>query len=212
MFVLTKLPYAEDALAPAISADTVKTHYHKHHAAYVEKTNDLAAKQNLADVALEDLIARARGHKDQALFNQAAQAWNHGFYWESMTPTGGGDMGALAAAIANAFGDAAGFRTHFLDAGEQHFGSGWLWLVRQADEVKLAARHDADNPLGGPGKPLLVCDLWEHAYYLDRKNLRRAYLEAWFDKLANWSFAETQWRAAEAGGGWRYPAPVKRAA
>jgi superoxide dismutase, Fe-Mn family len=212
MFELPKLPYAEDALAPHISSETLRTHYGKHHAGYVKKTNELALKAELADRPLEQVIREARAYDDEALFNQAAQAWNHAFYWESMAPKAGAPLASLEGAIKKSFGSTAALRTTFLDKGEKHFGSGWIWLVRgHAGALRLETTHDGDTYADSNERPLLTCDLWEHAYYLDRKNERRAYLEAWFDQIANWEFAEKQWRADHKQA-WLYPAPVLKAA
>ncbi len=210
MYVLPELPYAENALEPAISVETLRTHHGKHHAGYVKKTNAFAAELGKQAVALEDFIADARARKDWTVFNQAAQVWNHGFYWESMSPKPPYQPSPmLMDRIKASFGDFAAFREEFLDEGEKHFASGWLWVLHAHGEVVLWSGHDADSPIGrDDGAPILVCDLWEHAYYLDRKNERRAYLEAWFDRVANWAFADAQWTAARSGReGWRYPKP-----
>ena len=207
MFVLPKLPYDDDALAPTLSADTLHTHHDKHHAAYVEKTNALAKKAGLTDCALEDLIREARRRGDQALFNNAAQAWNHGFFWESMSPQPMRPSGALMDAIEQAFSNLDGLKKKFVDEGVAHFASGWVWLTAGASGVEVISTHDADDTFTKEAEfPLLTCDLWEHAYYLDYKNDRPAFLTSWFDTLANWQFAERQFAAkAGQGAGYRYP-------
>jgi len=210
MFTLPDLPYAYDALEPTMSAETLKLHHDKHHASYIEKANDLAKKANLADLALEDLIDAARG-TDKKLFNNAAQAWNHDFFWHSMTADYVKPDGAMADAIAASFGDLAKLRTEFVTQGAGHFGSGWVWLMAdKSGNLSVANSHDADNPVGKGGPmPLLVCDLWEHAYYVDKRNDRKAYLEVWFDRLANWDFAARQLNNAVAGRvGYQFPETV----
>lgn len=208
MFELPKLPYAVDALAPHISEATLTTHHGKHHAAYVKKTNALIEEKGWKPTALEDVVRRAAREKDKALFNQSAQAWNHGFFWQCLTPDGSGPGGTLVRAIERSFGAFDKFREQFLDQGEKHFASGWIWLVANADGgLALEDLHDAATPIVEDGKkPLLVCDLWEHAYYLDYKNERRRFLEAFVDELAHWEFAEQQYEAITASRDtWRYP-------
>ena len=210
MFVLPDLPYEYEALEPAVSSDTLQFHHDKHHKTYVEKTNELAAKAGLAGRPLEEVVREAKSRGDQKLFNNAAQAWNHGFFWECMTPDGsGGPQGALAEAIKRAFGSVDEFKKAFIEEGVNHFASGWVWLVTGAEGLKVISTHDADDTLPKDGVfPLIVCDLWEHAYYLDYQNDRKAFLEAWFDEAANWRFAEKQLAAAEGKGkGYRYPLP-----
>ena len=191
MFILPDLPYAHDALEPAVSSDTLRFHHDKHHKAYVDTTNTLLAGKDPG--SLEDVIATADGK----LFNNAAQAWNHAFYWESMTP----DYEAPSAEF-------AALREAFITEGVGHFASGWVWIVAEGGVLKVISTHDADTALKHPGTPLIVCDLWEHAYYLDYQNLRKNYLEAWFDKVANWKFAAEQLKASRGEGtAFRYPAP-----
>ena len=210
MFTLPKLPYDYAALEPTLSADTLHTHHDKHHRTYVEKTNELAAKAGLDGRALEDVVREAQRKGDAKLFHNAAQAWNHAFFWQCMTPKTAAPSGALKAAIDKAFGNLDAFKDAFVEEGFNHFGSGWVWLVTGSDGLKVISTHDADDTLIKDGLfPLLVCDLWEHAYYLDYKNDRKAFLEAWLDKVANFAFAETQLAASEgAGDGFRYPAPT----
>jgi len=211
MFALPDLPYAFDALAPAMSDKTLHFHHDKHHAAYVKTTNELLSKAGKTPKNLEDVIREASKAGEKKLFNNAAQAWNHGFFWVSMAPKGEKPTGDLAKAISDTFGDLAALRTKFVEEGAGHFGSGWVWLVAD-DSGKLEVRstHDAEDLVTHQGAtPLLVCDLWEHAYYLDHQNNRKGFLEAWFDGLANWSFAARQFAAARGQGeAWRYPAPT----
>ncbi len=215
MFVLPKLPYAFDALAPSMSRDTLETHYAKHHATYVEKTNALSAQARVHAETLESLVRAAHAKGETALFNNAAQAWNHGFFWQCMSPAPAHlPTGSLARAIAAEFGDFKGFRDKAIAEGEGHFGSGWLWLIGAGEGgVALITTHDADTPIAQGEVPLLTCDLWEHAYYLDRKNARKAYLEAFFDKLCDWRFADAQFAAFRGEGeAWRYPLQAQHAA
>jgi Fe-Mn family superoxide dismutase len=209
MFVLPKLPYDYDALEPTLSADTLRTHHDKHHKAYVDKTNALAAQAGLAGRTLEDVVREASRRGDKKLFNNAAQAWNHAFFWLCMTPQAAAPPGALRSAIEKAFGGFEAFKDAFVEEGANHFGSGWAWLVTSSEGLKVISTHDADDTLVKDGLfPLLVCDLWEHAYYLDYKNDRKGFLKAWLDEAANWAFAERQRAASEGqGDGFRYPAP-----
>jgi len=208
MFILPKLPYDYAALEPMMSADTLHTHHDKHHKTYVEKTNELAKKAGLDGRALEEVVRDAQRKGDAKLFHNAAQAWNHAFFWESMTPTPSSPAGALKAALTKSFGDLAAFEAAFITEGAEHFGSGWVWLAAGSDGVKVLSTHDADDILIRDGLfPLLVCDLWEHAYYLDYKNDRKAFLGRWLAGCANWAFAERQLDAATGDGlGFRYPA------
>lgn len=211
MYVLPDLPYAHDALAPFLSAETMHTHHGKHHKAYVDKTNDMAAKAGLSARPLEDVVREAQRKGDKALFNNAAQAWNHAFFWRSMRPAGGaGPDGDLKATLEKAFGSMDDLRQTFVNEGVGHFGSGWVWLVTGSDGLKVISTHDAENTLVKDGLfPLLVCDVWEHAYYLDDKNDRKRFLERWFDNLTDWEFAAAQLAAANGKGeGFRYPAPT----
>jgi Fe-Mn family superoxide dismutase len=210
MFILPKLPYDYAALEPVLSADTLHTHHDKHHKTYVEKTNALAAKAGLQGRALEDVVRDAQRKGDLKLFHNAAQAWNHAFFWESMTPKPPAPAGALEAALTQAFGSLAAFEDAFIAEGVDHFGSGWIWLAAGSDGLKVVSTHDADDLLIRDGLfPLLVCDLWEHAYYLDYKNDRKAFLGRWLSSCANWAFAERQLAAASGDGqAFRYPSPT----
>ena len=215
MYVLPELPYACDSLAPFVSADTLHFHHDKHHKAYVDKTNDLAAKAGLAGRPLEEVVREAHRRGEQTLFNNAAQAWNHAFFWHCMAPGAGGEpAGELAQGIERAFGSFGAFREAFVNEGASHFASGWVWLVTGSEGLKVISTHDADDTLPRDGVfPLLVCDLWEHAYYLDYKNDRKAFLERWLEHVANWSFAAEQLAAADGRGeGFRYPAPGREPA
>lgn len=184
---LPPLPYADDALAPVISAETISYHYGKHHAAYVANLNKLLGDKG-APQGLEAIIQSA---EPGPLFNNAAQVWNHTFYWHSMTPGGGGaPTGDIAAAIDQAFGSYDQFRTQFLDKATTLFGSGWTWLVRNGSgALEIQQTKDADLPLKHGSTALLVADVWEHAYYVDHRNDRKRYLEGWLDQLVNWEFA-----------------------
>jgi Fe-Mn family superoxide dismutase len=182
---LPPLPYAEDALAPVISTETIQYHYGKHHRGYVDKLNAMVADSEWEQAPLEELVVRAQG----GLFNNAAQAWNHSFYWKGLSPDGGGDPnGTLAGAINAAFGSFDEFRKAFISAGAANFGSGWTWLVCNADgSLEIVNTDDADNPLRHGQRPLFTVDVWEHAYYIDYRNGRGAYLNAIWD-IVNWDF------------------------
>jgi len=209
MYELPPLPYDYDALEPAVSAETLQFHHDKHHKAYVDKTNKLAAEAGLDGKPLEAVVREAKAAGKQGLFNNAAQAWNHAFFWQSMTPERAAPGGDLAKAIAQAFGSQEAFEAAFAEEGVGHFGSGWVWLVTGSDGLKVISTHDADDTLVREGLfPLLVCDLWEHAYYLDYQNDRGGFLKRWLAEVANWAFAERQLAAANGqGDGFRYPAP-----
>lgn len=209
MIELPALPYDYDAFEPTISEETMRLHHDKHHATYVEKTNALAAKAGLGVEPLEDIIKAAKAKDDKPLFDNAAQAWNHAFFWASMTPDQAKPQGDLAAAIDAAFGDLAGLKTKFVDEGKGHFGSGWVWLAKVGGDLKVLSTHDAEDLVTEAGKtPLLVCDLWEHAYYLDHQNDRAGFLGKWFDQLANWAFAAEQFAAtAKSDTLFKYGAP-----
>jgi Fe-Mn family superoxide dismutase len=184
-YKLPELPYAENALEPYISAETLEYHYGKHHAAYVDKLNGLVEKTEFENAPLEVIIKNASG----AIFNNAAQVWNHNFYWNCLSPDGGGEpMGSLGSAIREFFGDFPGFKEKFDAAAISNFGSGWTWLVKTPDGVlKIVNTDDADNPMVDGLEALMTCDVWEHAYYIDYRNARPAYLEAFWN-LVNWDF------------------------
>ncbi len=184
---LPELPYAKDALAPHISAETLEYHYGKHHKTYVDTLNKLVPETEYEDKSLEDIIKQAPAGK---LFNQAAQVWNHTFYWNSMSPKGGKDPeGDLANAIKSAFGSVDDMRTKFTEMAVGNFGSGWTWLVAKSDgSLDIVNTDDAKNPMQEGLKPILTCDVWEHAYYIDYRNARPKYLEAFWE-IVNWDFA-----------------------
>ena len=183
---LPSLPYAQDALEPHISKETLEFHYGKHHNTYVVKLNGLIDGTADADKSLEDIIKSSSG----GVFNNAAQIWNHTFYWNSLSPNGGGEpSGAVADAINSAFGSFEEFKAKFTDSAVNNFGSGWTWLVKNADgSLAIVNTSNAATPLTDEGvTPLLTVDVWEHAYYIDYRNVRPTYMEA-FWKLVNWEF------------------------
>ena len=192
-FVVPMLPYARTALEPIISARTLSIHFGKHHARYVANLNQLVMGTSYAGRTLEEVVARAaKDAAAEAIFNNAAQAWNHEFYWKSMSPSGGGaPAGHLRHAIQRDFGGVKEFRKAFAMAAAGRFGSGWAWLVVGKDgTLKIIATGNADTPLAWGERPLLAIDVWEHAYYLDYQNRRDDYIAAWLNKLLDWSFAE----------------------
>jgi len=185
-FTLPALPYSKDALSPHISAETLGYHYGKHHAAYVNKLNELSQGTPFAELPLEELVQRI--DEAPALFNTACQHYNHSFYWNCLTPNETQPSDALAHAIDATFGSFDAFKATFTKAAAGHFGSGWAWLVKNAQgELEVVGTHDADTPLAHGSTPLLTCDVWEHAYYVDYRNARGSYIEA-FWKLVNWGF------------------------
>ena len=188
--VLPDLPYAKDALAPVISANTIDFHYGKHHKAYVDNLNKLVAGTDLADAALETIIKKSAGDAAKmGIFNNAAQVWNHTFYWHSLKPSGGSaPSGPVAARIIATWGDYAKFVEEMKNAGVTQFGSGWAWLVLDGGQLKIIKTANADTPIAHGLKPLLTIDVWEHAYYLDYQNRRPDYLTAVIEKLINWDF------------------------
>ncbi|HBG78710.1 MAG: superoxide dismutase [Phycisphaerae bacterium] len=191
-FILPALPYKEDALEPVISAKTLSFHYGKHHQAYVNKLNELVSGTEFASMKLEDVIVKTAGQTDKAgIFNNAAQVWNHTFYWNSLSPKGGGrPTGGIGEKIAADFGSYENFAKQFAEAGAAQFGSGWVWLVEDGGVLKIVKTPNAENPISQKkGKALLVIDVWEHGYYLDYQNRRGDYLKMVIDKLLNWDFA-----------------------
>ena len=188
-FELPELPYAKDALAPHISAETLEFHHGKHHATYVTKLNGLVPGTEYEGMSLEDIIKKSSG----PVFNNAAQIWNHTFYWHCLSPNGGGEpTGALAAAIEKQWGSFEAFKTEFDDKAVNNFGSSWTWLVKNSDgSLAITNTSNAATPLTDTGvTPLLTVDLWEHAYYIDYRNVRPQYLAA-FWQLVNWEFANS---------------------
>ncbi|WP_340616531.1 superoxide dismutase [Fe] [Xenorhabdus entomophaga] len=186
-FELPALPYAKDALEPHISAETLEYHYGKHHNAYVVNLNNLIKETEFAGKSLEEIIKTSEG----GIFNNAAQIWNHTFYWHSLSPNGGGEpTGKVADAINSAFGSFAEFKQQFTDAALKNFGSGWTWLVKKTDgSLAIVNTSNAATPLTGEDKPVLTVDVWEHAYYIDYRNARPQYLEH-FWALVSWKFVE----------------------
>jgi Fe-Mn family superoxide dismutase len=207
MFQLPALPYGYGDLAPVTSEATLRVHHGKHHARYVQVTNELLAQAGAPDRTLEEVVIAATKAGDGKLFNNAAQAWNHGFFWNCMRPGGAQPGVELAKAVNAAFGGLGELRKAFAAEGAGRFGSGWVWLTVKDGRLEVVSTHDAGTPLTTPGvTPLLVCDVWEHAYYLDHKNDRAGFLDAWWDLLANWGFAESQFVTARDGAPtWRYP-------
>jgi len=190
-FELPALPYADTALEPHITANTLSFHYGKHHNTYVVNLNNLVKDTPMANQSLEDIMKATAGDASKAgIFNNAAQVWNHTFYWNSMKPGGGGaPSGNLAAKIDAAFGSLDAFKEEFKNAAVTQFGSGWAWLVADGDSLKIVKTGNAACPLTDGMTPLLTCDVWEHAYYLDFQNLRPAYVDAFLNDLVNWDFA-----------------------
>jgi len=188
---LPPLPYAENALDPFISRRTIDFHYGKHHKGYVDTLNKLAAGSELAGLPLEKIITATAGRPQKvAIFNNAAQAWNHAFYWRSLRPKGGGALPSeLRQRIEGSFDSVEAFSKELSTAATTHFGSGWAWLVLDADRLKVIKTANADTPITMGVRPLLAIDLWEHAYYLDYQNRRADYVTAVLDKLINWGFA-----------------------
>lgn len=185
-FILPELPYAKSALVPHISEETLDYHHGKHHQTYVTNLNNLTQGSELASKSLEELIKTQKG----AIFNNAAQIWNHTFYWHSLSPRGGGEAsGRLAESISKSFGSFANFKEQFTKAALGQFGSGWAWLVKDASgNLMVEATSNAECPVQTGKTPLLTCDVWEHAYYIDYRNARAKYVEAWWN-LVNWDFA-----------------------
>ncbi|HFR4115399.1 TPA: superoxide dismutase [Fe] [Yersinia enterocolitica] len=186
-FELPALPYAQNALEPHISAETLEYHYGKHHNTYVVNLNNLIKDTEFAGKSLEEIVKTSSG----GIFNNAAQVWNHTFYWHCLSPNGGGEpTGKVADAINQSFGSFAEFKAQFTDAAVKNFGAGWTWLVKKADgTLAIVSTSNAATPLTTPDKPLLTVDVWEHAYYIDYRNARPKYLEN-FWALVNWSFVE----------------------
>jgi Fe-Mn family superoxide dismutase len=183
---LPALPYSNDALSPHISAETIEFHYGKHHKGYVDKLNAALPGSEFENSSLEDIVKKATG----GLFNNAAQIWNHTFYWNSMSGTGGGEpTGDLAEAIIKTFGSFSQFKEKFSTAAAGQFGSGWAWLVKDASgNLAVETTGNAETPLRDGKTPILTCDVWEHAYYIDYRNARPKYVEAFWN-LVNWEFA-----------------------
>lgn len=188
---LPELPYAKNALAPHISEETIEYHYGKHHKAYVTKLNELIEGTPFANSSLEEIVKKSDG----AIFNNAAQVWNHTFYWHCMAPKGGGaPTGEIAEAIKKSFGSFETFKEKFSNAAVTQFGSGWAWLVKKDDgSLAITQTSNAATPLKDGGKALLTCDVWEHAYYIDHRNLRPKYVETFWN-LVNWDFVNKNYK------------------
>lgn len=190
---LPPLPYAMDALQPAMSKETLEFHYGKHHQAYVKQLNNLIKGTEFENAPLEQIIRSASG----PLFNNAAQTWNHTFFWSCMTPRGGGEpTGALADAIRAKWGSYAQFKEAFSKSAVSNFGSGWTWLAIRGNGIDIVNTDDADNPMTKGDEPLLTLDVWEHAYYIDYRNERPRFVDAFFNNLVNWNFAARNYDAA----------------
>ncbi|MGD1153543.1 MAG: superoxide dismutase [Syntrophales bacterium] len=189
---LPDLPYAKDGLAPHISANTLEFHHGKHHRAYVDNTNKLIAGTDLANESLETIVKKTIGDATKSgLFNNAAQVWNHSFYWQCMKPNGGGKpTGKVADKINETWGSFDKFAEELKNAGVTQFGSGWAWLVLDGGKLKVTKTANADTPIAHGLKPVLTVDVWEHAYYLDYQNRRPDYLATFIEKLINWDFVK----------------------
>ena len=191
-FKLAPLPWDEKALEPTISAQTIGFHYHKHHQTYVDTLNKLTEKTKFADMKLEQIVQAlgdSKDEKEKKIFNNAAQVWNHDFYWRSLTPSQTEPDGELASAIARDFGDVSTLIAELAEAGKNQFGSGWAWLVSKHGKLQIGKTPDAQSPMAEGVNCLLAVDVWEHAYYLDYQNARPKYLEAVLGKILNWDYA-----------------------
>ena len=195
---LPKLPYPENALDPYISGEQMSFHYGKHHEAYVSTLNRLVKDTALASKSVEEIVRLTANEKDESkvqIFNNAAQHWNHSFFWQCMKPNGGGaPSGELAQRITRDFGSLDKFKEMFQAAGVSQFGSGWAWLVAEKNELKITKTPNAVNPIATGQKALLTCDVWEHAYYLDYKNRRADFVKVVLDRLVNWDFVASNLR------------------
>jgi Fe-Mn family superoxide dismutase len=197
-FQLPPLPYALEALEPHVSARTMSFHHGKHHAAYVKKLNELVQGTPLAERSLEEIVRATSGDASRrAIFNNAAQSWNHAFFWKCMRPRGGGaPSGELRAAVDAAFGSVEAFKKEFAEAAVAQFGTGWAWLTSKDGRLAVRATEDAETPLTEGATPLLTLDVWEHAYYLDYQNRRPDFVEAFLDHLVDWEFASDNFARA----------------
>lgn len=184
-FVLPPLRYAKDALAPTMSAETFDYHHGKHHQAYMNNLKAALEGKPEADKMLEEIVRSSSG----GVFNNAAQVWNHTFFWNSMKPSGGGaPTGAVLDLLVRDFGSVEAFKAEFVAKGMAQFGSGWVWLVLEEGKAKVVNTPNAETPLTTSAKPLLTCDVWEHAYYIDARNNRKGFIEAFLEKLVDWNF------------------------
>lgn len=200
-FTLIDLPYEDTALEPAISAETLSFHHGKHHKAYLDKTNTAIAGTDLDGKPLEDVVKAARG-SNQGLFNNAAQSWNHGFYWHSLSGSQTSPSAELASKIDEAFGSLDALKTQLQERGAGHFASGWVWLAEKGGKLSIEETHDGDTLADQGFNPLITIDVWEHAYYLDHQNARPKYLEAVTKDKLNWTFASEN---LARGTAWKYP-------
>lgn len=192
------LPYDMNALEPYMSAKTLSYHFGKHHHAYVNKLRKLVDGTDYEALELEDIISRARKEGNVDVFNNAAQAWNHDFFWKSLSPKGGKPDGQIREFVESRFGSVDEFKREFREAATGLFGSGWVWLVLDQGKVKITSGSNADTPIDTSMVPLLTLDVWEHAYYLDYQNERGKFVDAFLDKLINWNFAESNLKAQSA--------------
>jgi Fe-Mn family superoxide dismutase len=195
---LDKLPYPNDALEPFISERTMSIHHGRHHKAYVDKLNSLIEGTRYAGLTLEEIIVRARLKNDTDVFNNAAQAWNHDFFWKSMSPNGGKPDGKIRGMVESDFGSLDAFRKQFRDAALNQFGSGWVWLALDHGKLRIMTSSNADTPAGTELVPIIALDVWEHAYYLDYQNGRKQFAETFLDNLINWNFANSNIDESEA--------------
>jgi len=192
-FILPKLPYDIDALSPHLSKETLEYHYGKHHSAYIDKLNTMIGDTDYENMSVEEIITRA---DNKGLFNNAAQAYNHSFYWNCMTPNSSEEdktpSGELESVLIDSFGSLDKFKEEFTSTGATHFGSGWVWLFKDKEgKIEIKGMHDADTPIKDGNIPLLTLDVWEHAYYIDYRNIRTDYISA-FWKIVNWDFVQEQ--------------------
>ncbi len=192
-FTLPPLPYAQEALEPYISAKTLSFHYGKHHQTYVDNVNKMIAGTPLEGQSLEKIVQETAGAADKkGVFNNAAQVWNHTFFWHSMKPGGSKPAGRLLQLIEKSFGSVDKFKADFVAAAVAQFGSGWAWLVQDGDGLKIVTTSNADTPIAHGQNALLTCDVWEHAYYLDYQNRRKDFVQAFVDSLADWDGAASR--------------------
>lgn len=197
---LPKLPYAMDALEPHISTETMEFHYGKHHRGYVDKLNKLIEGTRFEDLPLEQIIVLAREQAEIDILNNAAQAWNHAFFWQCLSPKGQSEpVGRIRDLIEDEFGGIDKFKEDFRAAATSQFGSGWTWLVLDSGKLRIMSTTNADSPIGTDMTPLLTLDVWEHAYYLDYRNERARYIDAFLDRLIDWKFALDNVQVAEKG-------------
>jgi Fe-Mn family superoxide dismutase len=191
-FKLPELPYAYDALAPHMSKETLEFHHDKHHLAYVNTGNGLIEGTDYASLSLTKIVKKAYAEKNQALINQAGQHYNHYHFWNWMKPNGGGTkLPGKLEALVSAYGGLDKVRDDFIKAGTTQFGSGWAWLAVKDGKLEVTKTPNGENPLMTGSQPILGCDVWEHSYYIDYRNARPKYLEAWFDNLVSWEYVES---------------------